>query len=382
MKLAQPQTDRRQFYLDVIRALAIISITLNHAVNRSYANYSGQMAEFYSIPLWSTLFKTSVTIFSKLGVPLFMMLTGVLIMNKKMEDANDIKHFYRHNLLRLLITTEVWYVLIYWYLVLFSGDNTVLENRGIWGAIGGMFETMLFQNQITFGSMWYMPVIMCIYTTIPFVIMAKNKLSTSKASVWLFLPLIVVYLNNMVLPMVNAILKVGGLQSFVSKLQMVDITPYFYIYILLGYFVGKGVFAKWKTWTVALIAVGSFLLCCGFQLFMYAQPLDYYLDYDFPLLPICAGAVLELARRKADLLKPVQKPVEQLSRISFGIYFLHIVIMTGLNCDTIDGILHYARWNPALKLVYLEVVSVGVSIVLIALLSRIKLLRKYLFMIK
>ena len=229
MKLAQPQTDRRQFYLDVIRALAIISITLNHAVNRSYANYSGQMAEFYSIPLWSTLFKTSVTIFSKLGVPLFMMLTGVLIMNKKMEDANDIKHFYRHNLLRLLITTEVWYVLIYWYLVLFSGDNTVLENRGIWGAIGGMFETMLFQNQITFGSMWYMPVIMCIYTTIPFVIMAKNKLSTSKASVWLFLPLIVVYLNNMVLPMVNAILKVGGLQSFVSKLQMVDITPYFYI---------------------------------------------------------------------------------------------------------------------------------------------------------
>jgi hypothetical protein len=34
----------RIFYLDIARALAIISITLNHAVNRSYRNYHGQMA--------------------------------------------------------------------------------------------------------------------------------------------------------------------------------------------------------------------------------------------------------------------------------------------------------------------------------------------------
>ena len=86
MKLGQPQTDKRQYYLDILRAVAIISITLNHAVNRSYANYSGQMAEFYSIPLWSTMLKTVVTVFSKIGVPLFMMITGVLIMNKKMDS--------------------------------------------------------------------------------------------------------------------------------------------------------------------------------------------------------------------------------------------------------------------------------------------------------
>ena len=381
MKLEQPRTDKRQYYLDILRAVAIISITLNHAVNRSYANYSGQMAEFYSIPLWSTMLKTVVTVFSKVGVPLFMMITGVLIMNKKMDSKEDVKRFYRHNLLSLLITTEIWYVLIYWYLVFF-GDNNILESRGIWGTVGGMFETMLFQNQVTFDSLWYMPVIMCIYTTIPFVIMAKNKLSGKKASAWLFLPLIIVYLNNMVLPMVNAVLQTAGLRTFTSTLQMVDLVAYFYIYIILGYFVGQGVFSKCKTWTVALIAGGSFALCCGFQLYMYAQPMDYLIDYDFPLLPICAAALLELARRKAHLLKAARKPVEGLSRISFGIYFLHIVIMTVLNSDKLDAIVHQSQWNPVLKLAYLEMVSVGASILIIVLLSNIKPLKKYLFLIK
>lgn len=381
MKLGQPQTEKRQYYLDILRAVAIISITLNHAVNRSYANYSGQMAEFYSIPLWSTMLKTVVTVFSKIGVPLFMMITGVLIMNKKMDSKEDIKRFYRHNLLSLLITTEIWYVLIYWYLVFF-GNNNILENRGIWGTIGGMFETMLFQNQVTFDSLWYMPVIMCIYTTIPFVIMAKNKLSGEKASAWLVLPLIIVYLNNMVLPAVNAVLESQALRTFTSTLQMVDLVAYFYIYIILGYFVGKGILDKWKTWVVALIALGSFALCCGFQLYMYAQPMDHLMDYDFPLLPICAAALLELARRKAHLLKAARKPVEGLSRISFGIYFLHIVIMTVLNSDKLDAIVHQSQWNPVLKLAYLEIVSVGASIVIIVLLSNIKPLKKYLFMIK
>ena len=381
MKLGQPQTDKRQYYLDILRAVAIISITLNHAVNRSYANYSGQMAEFYSIPLWSTMLKTVVTVFSKIGVPLFMMITGVLIMNKKMDSKEDIKRFYRHNLLSLLITTEIWYVLIYWYLVFF-GNNNILENRGIWGTIGGMFETMLFQNQVTFDSLWYMPVIMCIYTTIPFVILAKNKLSGEKASVWLFLPLIIVYLNNMVLPAVNAVLESQALRTFTSTLQMVDLVAYFYIYIILSYFVGKGILDKWKTWVVALIALGSFALCCGFQLYMYAQPMDHLMDYDFPLLPICAAALLELARRKAHLLKAARKPVEGLPRISFGIYFLHIVIMTVLNSDKLDAIVHQSQWNPVLKLAYLEIVSVGASIVIIVLLSNIKPLKKYLFMIK
>ena len=44
-------TGGRSYYLDIARAIAIISISLNHAVNRTYDNYFGQMEEFLESPI-------------------------------------------------------------------------------------------------------------------------------------------------------------------------------------------------------------------------------------------------------------------------------------------------------------------------------------------
>ena len=73
-------TGGRSYYLDIARAIAIISISLNHAVNRTYDNYSGQMAEFLESSYLSSLLKSVVTIFSHLGVPLFLMISGALLL--------------------------------------------------------------------------------------------------------------------------------------------------------------------------------------------------------------------------------------------------------------------------------------------------------------
>lgn len=382
MSHAEQVKPQRKFYLDVARVVAIISISLNHAVNRSYENYSNQMAEFYSIPLASTIFKTVISVFSRIGVPLFLMITGVLIMNKRMETQSDIKKFYKHNLLSLFITTEIWYVLIYWYFVLFSGENTVLETRGVLGAIFGMFETMLFQNQITFGSMWYMPMILCLYTTLPFVIIVKDKLSDEKLSPVLFLPAIILFLNSMVRPAINVLLYMNGLSTFDSELREADLFSCYYLYIIVGYFVGKGALSRWKGWLVASLAAVTFLLCCAFQFYVYSQPYDYLVSYSFPLLPVCAGLLFEVIRRGAHRLKALERPVTYLSRITLGIYFMHMVIITVLNSNKMTAVMQYAVWEPALKTLFLEAVSVVGSIAIIALLSRVKLLKKYLFMIK
>lgn len=110
-----PLNSKRQYYLDVARVVAVFAIVLNHAVNRSFAVYHYQSAEFNAIPLAGTLVKAACGIFSNLGVPLFLMITGALILNKSMDTADDVKRFYKRNLLPLFLTTEVWLVLIYWY---------------------------------------------------------------------------------------------------------------------------------------------------------------------------------------------------------------------------------------------------------------------------
>lgn len=165
----------RQFYLDVARVLAILSISLNHAVNRSYDNFTNQMQEFLEISLASTILKTVVTVFSRVGVPLFLMISGVLLLNKRIENGQEVKRFYKHNLLSLLITTEIWYFLMYWFILLLHPGNHTLETEGFGGAVLGLFKTMLFIDQTAFDSMWYMPMILCLYTTIPFAVIVKEK---------------------------------------------------------------------------------------------------------------------------------------------------------------------------------------------------------------
>ena len=39
----------------------------------------------------STLFKTVVYVFSRIGVPLFLMISGALLFNKEINNAEDIK---------------------------------------------------------------------------------------------------------------------------------------------------------------------------------------------------------------------------------------------------------------------------------------------------
>ena len=367
--------EKRTFYLDLARVIAIISITLNHAVNRTYQTYTDQLAEYLAIPFASTLLKVVVFIFSRMGVPLFLMITGVLIMNKKMEDASDVRKFYKHNVLSLFITAEIWYFLMYWYLVI---GNNLVQTNGWLSVIGGMFSTMLFLNQTTMSSMWYIPMILCVYTTLPFVIMIKDKLTNSKAP-FIFLPIILLFVIDMVMPSINSCLEILELKKLKTPISQSYLFCYYYIYILIGYLISRGSLKAWKTWVVTACAATSFLACCGYQLWVYTKPVDYVVPYDFMLLPFCVGFLFELVRRGAHLVQKAEKPITCISRISFGIYLMHILFVTALK-----GLLD--RYAPGLllpvRLMILEIIPVGLSIAIILPLSKIRLFKKYVFLIK
>ncbi|MBQ7344694.1 MAG: acyltransferase [Oscillospiraceae bacterium] len=372
---ASPPQKKRSLYLDVARTVAIISISLNHAVNRTYRNYDGQQLEFLTIPLVDSVLKAIITIFSKIGVPLFLMISGALLMNKRMEGPSDVKRFYRHNLLDLLITAEIWYVIIYWCKLIIGADGISLADLSLSQAIAGMVETMLFLDQNTLDSMWYMPMILCLYTTLPFLVMAKDKLASSK---WLLLiPGAVVLVYCMVMPAINGILWLGGQPTVDVTIREADLVSVFYLYLIAGYFIGSGALSRVKGWILLLTIVVSFALTCCYQLYAYSCPRDLIIGYEFPLLLICGGASFETIRRASHHLERLRRPITYISKISLGIYFMHILIMLAL-----ARVLGDAGRTTLWRLTILEVGSVGLSIVLIALLSQIKPLRKRLFLIK
>jgi uncharacterized metal-binding protein len=73
--------------------------------------------------------------------------------------------------------------------------------------------------------------------------MAKDKLVGTKEKI-LYLPLVLLFLIAMVLPGVNDLLSVLGLERFSSPLGEHYFFSFYYIYIIVGYLVGRGALDK------------------------------------------------------------------------------------------------------------------------------------------
>lgn len=363
---------RRQFWLDLARVVAVVSITLNHAVNRSYDNYYDQQAEFQSIALWDSAFKAVITVFSHIGVPLFLMISGALLLEKKMEDTNDLKRFYRHNLLGLLITTEIWYFIMYFFMVFLDPATDILSGGPLL-VLGGLVQTMLFQNQTTMASMWYMPMIMSLYTTIPFAIIVKNKLP-AKA---LLLPMALVFVNFMVIPAFNVVQDTYGSWNFYTALREYNLCSVYYLYVFAGWAVSHGLLDKLSTRVLGLLAGLCFTVACVWQLWLYSTPVNHLLMEPSPSILITTTFVFALLRRIAPRFERWQKPITYTAKIAFGIYFVHILIMSGMY-----WYLDLAVLARPLRVALYEIVSFGGSVILIRLLAKIPLCKKYLFLIK
>lgn len=361
----------RKYDLDVLRALAIISVSMNHAVNRTYENFEYAFFEFRTIPLWSTAVKALAIVFGHIGVPLFLMISGALLLNKRMDGEKDIQKFYRHNLLSILITTEIWYVIMYFFLLAF---HTEWSDMTPWSALSGLISTVLFTNQTTMDSMWYMPMILCVYMVMPYAMMIVRQIRLRM----FLLPCLVLYVAEMVLPFINSMFKLHFIDMYLSFAPRgSNLFSMYFLYVILGYWVNRGGLRRIRGRYIAAATAVCFALCTAFVFYAYTRPPQVVLDYDFPLLPVLAACVFEIIRRGAYGLKRIQRPVTYLAKISFAVYFVHILIMSLL-----EWYFPYKGWYRPVAMLFLEVVSLTGSVLIIRPLSRIPFCRKYLFMIK
>lgn len=362
---------QRKDYLDAARATAIISVTFNHAVNRSFSIYSGAPAEYASLPVALTVLKVILYIFSRLGVPLFLMISGTLLLPR--DYSKSIGRFVRHNWLQLFVTTELWLAIMFWYLQLSPGS--VLHTGGIVKCLIRFAMTLLFLNPVTMGSMWYMEMILCVYLMIPILAEALKRIPVR----YFALPIALVTICSFLLPDARAFLNGVGIDYYLNtELSSGNLFSQYAVYLLLGYFISKGLLKRLSTKTVLFGAAASFVATCVFQLWLFSR-CDSILYYSSFLLLVISAFLFEIFRRLTAQNAAGMKTARFLADISFGIYFVHICIMEGLEMlmnHFVRGIRHLPRF------LILETVSFFGSILIIQLLRRNGWIAKNLFGIK
>lgn len=155
--------------LDIIRALAIMLVVANHAIEMTYPFGTDLKAvEIYnSMPLYNQIFQYVIFTLGRLGVPLFFMLTGYLLLTRNF-DLNGIKHFYTHNFLRLLLVWYLWLVLYNLFLCGVEGAPFSIKQLAL--------EILLIKD-VNLMHVWYMREIIIIYAIIPIISIILNLIS-------------------------------------------------------------------------------------------------------------------------------------------------------------------------------------------------------------
>ncbi len=369
---------QRILYLDLLRAIAIISISLNHAVNRAFAVQEGQAAETAVLPLYLNVIKTGAAVFSRIGVPLFLMITGSLMLTREYKTKKDISHFYKSNWLNLFITAEIWFFIMFVIIMAISAPD-MFRLESLPKLLLRCILNQLFVSQKTLGSMWYMQIIIPMYMLLPVFSLFLHK----GFDKWL-IPLtgIIIYTQYLI-PAVSAFFKMNEIPFAVhTDFGGEGIVHYLFVYVLAGYWIHKNrerIRELVRVRNMLILWILLFAVVCTYQLYAFQKEMDYVLRYNSPGVALCGVGLFILILLVKDVPGFLRKPIVYLSQISFGIYFVHIIIMEIL-VRFIAAL--SVSWNPALLMLFYEVVSVGGSVLFIAILSKNRFCRKYMFMIK
>lgn len=301
--------NQRIKWVDLVRASAILFVVLCHSVELVYSfNLEGVLSLTSRSKWFSFIFFT----IGRLGVPLFLMVSGSLLLNKDYDDER-IKRFWKKNWLHLVICTMVWIVIYELFNIFYLGVTIPIPQ---------IIADMLFVHGVSFAHVWYMPMILGMYILLPFVSVALKRVNLKL----LVFPLVVFTIYCFGVSLFSRIYNVYSQELKINTQLSAGFSGGTYgLYIIYGYLVQKGAFKRIKTVIVSIFTLISFFLSVYIQIWFYSKGEVYNIWYDNLFLLAAAVGIFELASR----LKNVKcyKTVKFISVYSFPLYLLHMIVI-------------------------------------------------------
>lgn len=300
--------ESRLQWADLTRSFAILTVVLCHAVERIY---SLNLAGIEPLSARSKAAAFLAFTFGRLGVPMFLMLSGFLLLDRE-YDWEGTKRFWKERWLYLLICTEIWFVIYEVFLTVYS--KKPLE-------ISTVLADLLFSHKVDMSHVWYLPMIVGMYVLFPFVANALKAYPLKS----LILPLCFFGCFALGYPMIKVINGAGGGIPLSLQASLGFSGGAYGIYFVTGYMIKKGWLKRVASWILIAVAALGFLLTVLLQLWAYSREYVYNVWYDCLLLYLCTAAIFELfSRVKAAPLYPV---IRWMARYSFAVYLLHNLVI-------------------------------------------------------
>lgn len=367
VKVEYSNSKKRIIKLDIARTFAILCVILCHS---SEALYQINKSGWNALSNQSRIFMILSHTIGRLGVPIFLFLSGALLLKKSIDSDEDVFKFYKYNLLPLFIVNEIW-VVIYNIFFYFTNqrNNVTLEF---------LIKELLCLKQVPVPNMWYFPMILGMYLGIPFVAKIVKTFSFKSLSILLSGTFIV----SFALPAINILLKIFGVANKWNSLLDISFFGGAYgLYIVLGYFIANNKLINLTNLHIWIITIISFGLTLFMQLISYSDVSRYTFNvwYDNPFLLICTAGIFILFNRIDDLKinKTFSKFFTFMSKISLSLFFLHYIIQYLLKPYIIK-----INVKIPIKMLILYLSIIVICTLISLLLSKIKFIAKHAMLIK
>lgn len=352
------QKNDRIEWVDLLRVIAILQVVLCHALEIGYRFNIGYMS---GISIESRGFFLTAFSFGRLGVPLFLLISGYLLLDRE-YDYERTRRFWVNNWLKLLMCTQIWFVIYDLFSKIVLGQQIT---------IGKIVRDALFLEQVNMNHVWYLPVILGLYVLIPFVANALNTFEIKQIA----FPIIFFYVLLFIIPFMNVINSVCGRKIFSLQMSQGFSGGVYGLYFIIGYMLKKGAFNKIRTWILGMVVIASFASTVGVQMWAYSNSYAYNVWYDSPLIFITSIMVFELCSRIVKI--PFYNLVRWLSKYSFGVYLVHNIFKYFL----IDRILQYNVTNPV-KVIVFWCILVLISYTVVWIIGKIPKIGRFLLFLK
>lgn len=300
-------------------------------------------------------------------MPIFFAITGYLLLDRDYSTDQKILSFYKHNLLPLILTSEIWIVIYF--------IRSVIKSTYV--LISDLILDMLFLKTPPMGHMWYIPVIIGIYIAIPFVSNAIKNLSNKT----LLIPICIVLLFCYGSKLYNILAQTYSWEITVSpKLEFGFLGGVYGSYLLFGLLCRRGAFKKIPSIVLIIASAVSFAFCVFTIITTVSHGYEYYIFYDFIGVFVCSMCIFELFSRfsfKSAAAQALGKVFTGLSLISFGMYFIHKPLL-----DDIKDYVFVLGFPKYINTVLLFCIVFALSAVIAFILSKIPKIKNWLLFIK
>ena len=359
------ETNKKIYSYDFIRAFAILCVVFCHSIETVYYIFQDRSILYTNLSLPSKIFDLTGITIGRLGVPLFLFLSGALLGRKTYENKEDIKQFYSKKLKPLLITLLIWFVIWNIFILIYFSWRNEVPNISWFTFLQNIF---LLKTVDYILPAWYAPMIIGIYLFIPFItiILKKFDFKTIK------LPLIITTIYFFLLPTINLVLGVYGL-NVTSNIDLFFSGGIYGIYVILGYYLNNGLLKKVKSIILYIVFIISFICCIVFQYFLISKGVFYKLGYENIFLLIGCCALFEIFSRIFANQNVFSKVVAYLSKISFPIFLIHNLIQYIIYQSNI-----FLSLIRPLNVICNFILTMLITIIIIKILSLNKYTRKYL----